>query len=266
MPDLWNASSLQALGDLLDLRVRAGRLELLAQLVDLAHDVERLQQLADAFGTHRGREVVAVLLELREVVVLGQQLPTVERRQARVGDDERLEIQHALDVAQRHVEHHAHPRRQALQEPDVRDRRRELDVAHALAAHLGERDLYATLLADDATVLEPLVLAAQALVVLHRPEDLRAEEAVALGLEGPVIDRLRLLHFAVRPRPDLLRRCEADLDRVELFFLRDLLKEIQQCFHRTLRVPRPLGAFSMQFPPRIVGLRPRFAADLSGRK
>ena len=65
---------LQALGDLLDLGVRAGRLELLAELVDLVVDVERLQELADALGAHRRREVVAVLLELREVVVLGQEL------------------------------------------------------------------------------------------------------------------------------------------------------------------------------------------------
>jgi hypothetical protein len=86
------------------------------------------------------------------------------------------------------------------------------------------RHFDAALFADHAAVLQPLVLAAQALVVLHGPEDLRAEEAVALGLERPVVDRFRLLHFAVRPRTDLLRRREADLDRVELFFLRDLLE------------------------------------------
>jgi hypothetical protein len=117
--------------------------------------------------------------------------------------------------------------RQALQEPDVRDRRGELDVAHALAAHLGERHLDAALLADDAAVLQALVLAAQALVVLDRPEDLRAEQAVALGLERAVVDRLRLLDLAVRPRADLLGRGEPDLDRVEFLFLRDLLEQIQ---------------------------------------
>ena len=113
----------------------------------------------------------------------------------------------------------------------MRDRRGELDVAHALAAHLGQRHFDAALLADDAAVLQALVLAAQALVVLDRPEDLGAEETVALRLERAVVDRLRLLHFAVRPRADLLRRREADLDRVELFFLRDLLEQIEQCFH-----------------------------------
>ncbi len=215
---------LEALGDLLDLGVRPGGLELLAQALDLVRHVERLEELANAFGAHGRREVVAVLLHLGEVVVLGEELRAVERREARVGDDERLEVQDALDVAQRHVEDHAHARRQALQEPDVRDRARELDVAHPLAAHPGERHLDAALLADDAAVLQALVLAAQALVVLHRTEDLGAEQAVALGLEGPVVDRLRLLHLAVRPRADLLRRREAGLDRVELLFLRDLLE------------------------------------------
>src|SRR4029453_9216953 len=119
-------------------------------------------------------------------------------------------------------EHHPHAGRQALQEPDVRDRARELDVAHALAAPLGECHFDAALLADHAAVLQALVLAAQALIVLDRPEDLRAEETVALGLERAVVDRLRLFHFAVRPRADLLGRGEPDADRVEFFFLRYL--------------------------------------------
>ena len=44
--------------------------------------------------------------------------------------------------------------------------RGQIDVAHALAAHLGLCDFNAALLADHAAVLEALVLAAQAFVVL----------------------------------------------------------------------------------------------------
>src|SRR5256885_13344962 len=95
------------------------------------------------------------------------------------------------------------------------DRRGELDVAHALAAHARQRHLDAALLADDALVLHALVLAAQALVVLDRPEDTRAEQPVALGLEGAVVDRLRLLDLAVRPRENLLRARDRDADLVE---------------------------------------------------
>src|SRR5262249_47853295 len=71
----------------------------------------------------------------------------------------------------RHVEQQPDARGQRLEEPDVGDRRRQLDVAHALAPHARERHLDRALLADDALVLHALVLAAQALVVLDRTED-----------------------------------------------------------------------------------------------
>src|SRR5690606_2465434 len=118
-------------------------------------------------------------------------------------------------------------RRERLQEPDVRDRACELDVSHALAAHLRLRHLDAALLADDAAMLEALVLAAQALVILHRAEDLRAEEPVPLRLERAVVDRLGLLHFAERPRADHLRRGEPDTNRVEVLDRGLLLEQLQ---------------------------------------
>ena len=227
---------LQALGDLLDLGLGAGRREVGAQRLYLAIEVEVAQQRAHALGTHAGRELVAMLFELGKVVILGQQLAALERGHAGFGDHVCLEVQRAFDVAQRHVEHHAQARRQRLEEPDVGDRRGELDVAHALAADLRQRDLDAALLADDAAVLQALVLAAEALVILDRPEDLRAEQAVALGLEGPVVDGLGLLHLAIRPRTDLVGRGQPDLDRVEFFFLGDLLEQVEQSFHSSLLV------------------------------
>src|SRR3546814_7672617 len=77
-------------------------------------------------------------------------------------------------------------------------------------------DLGAASYAHHAAVLHALVLAAQALVVLDRPEDGGAEQAVALGLEGAVVDGLGLLDFAERPRADQVRRGQRDLDRVEV--------------------------------------------------
>jgi len=76
------------------------------------------------------------------------------------------------------------------------DRRGQLDVAHALAPHLGQCDLDAALLADDALVLHALVFAAQALIVLHRTENTGTEQAVPLGLEGSVVNCLRLFDLA----------------------------------------------------------------------
>src|SRR5208282_4622987 len=107
---------------------------------------------------------------------------------ARIDHHEGLEIQHALYLAQRHVEHQADSRRQRLQEPDVRGGARQFDMAHALAAHLRLRHLDAALLANDSAVLEALVLAAKTLVVLDGSEYLRAEQAVSLRLEGAVVD------------------------------------------------------------------------------
>src|SRR5688500_20024724 len=98
----------------------------------------------------------------------------------------------------------------------MRHRRRELDMAHALAPHAAERHLDAALLADDALVLHALVLAAQALVVLDRPEDTRAEQPVPLGLESAIVDRLRLFDFAVRPGQNLLRARNRDADLVKI--------------------------------------------------
>src|SRR5437660_7079216 len=109
----------------------------------------------------------------------------------------------------------------------MRHRARELDVAHAFAANLGQCDLDSALLANDAAMLQPLVLTAQALVILDRPEDLGAEQSVALGLESTVVNRLRLFHFAIRPRADLFRRGQSGFDSVELFFLCDLLEQIE---------------------------------------
>ena len=187
-----------------------------AELHDLLLEVERHQHLADGLrADHGGEGVVAVLVLRLEILVLGQELLLLQRRDARLDDDVVLEIEDALDVLQRHVEHEADARRQRLQEPDVRDRRGELDMAHALAPHARERHLDAALLADDALVLHALVLAAQALVVLDRAEDARAEQAVALRLEGAVVDRLRLLDLAVGPGQDLFRARERDADLVE---------------------------------------------------
>src|SRR6202021_2251113 len=70
-------------------------------------------------------------------------------------------------------------------------------------------------LADDALVLHALVLAAQALVILDRPEDARAEQAVPLGLEGAVVDGLGLFDLAVGPGQDLFRARDGNPDLVE---------------------------------------------------
>src|SRR5688572_29398882 len=222
---------LQPLGEPLDLGLGGRALDLAADLADLGREVDGLQQLEDRLGAHARVELVAVLLDRLEVHLVRQELAALERRHARVDDHEGLEVEHALEVPERHVDHQADARGQRLQEPDVRDRARELDVPHALAPDLRLRHLDAALLAHDAAVLQALVLAAQALVVLHRPEDLRAEQAVPLRLERAVVDRLGLAHLAVRPGLDHLRRRKRDADRVEILDLGLRLEELHEVFH-----------------------------------
>src|SRR5690606_5633351 len=132
-----------------------------------------------------------------------------------VRDHVRGEVDDLLEVLRSQVEQVAQPARDALEVPDVRDGRGELDVAHPLTAHLGARDLDATALADDALESDALVLAAVALPVPGRTEDLLAEESVLLGLEGAVVDGLGLLDLAVAPLTDVVSGGQADPELVE---------------------------------------------------
>ncbi len=218
---------LQPLRQALDLRLRVRGVDLLADIQDGALEIDRAQHLMHRLRAHGRVELVTILLDRFEILLVRQHLAALERRQAGIGHDEGLEIQNSLDLAERHVQHQADSRRQRLQEPDMRSRAGELDMSHALAPDLGLDHLDAALLADDAAVLHPLVLAAQALVVLDRAEDLGAEQAVALGLERAVVDRLRLLDLAERPRPDHLGRCEADANRIEVFDATVSLKKLE---------------------------------------
>ena len=114
-----------------------------------------------------------------------------------------------------HVEHKADARGHALVEPDVGDGHGQLDVAHALAAHAGEGHLDAAAVADDALVLDALVLAAGAFPIPGGTENALAEETTFFRLEGPVIDRLGILYLAMAPLADGIRGGDGNRDLVE---------------------------------------------------
>src|SRR5262249_54460924 len=116
--------------------------------------------------------------------------------------------------------------------PDMRDRCGQLDVAHALAAHLGQRHLHTAFLTDEALVLHALVLAAQALVVLDGTKDACTEKTVTLGLEGAIVDRLWLLDLTEGPRADVVRARDRDTDLVEGRDLHLLFEEVGDLVHR----------------------------------
>src|SRR6185436_1112275 len=152
---------------------------------------------------------------------------------ARVDDDVVRVVDDLLEVTERDVEQVAHRAGQGLEEPDVGDGNGELDVPHALAAHLRQGHFDAATVANHAAIADALVLAAMTLPVLDRTENALAEQAVLFRFERAVVDRLGLGDFAPRPpraealeletlallgvlrSPDLFRRRDADLDIVE---------------------------------------------------
>src|SRR5262249_43682313 len=220
---------LQSLDDLLALLHRRLAQHLSAQVTGQRVEVEVTQQLADGLGAHAHLEAVgAVLVHRLARLVYRDEGLLLDGRDLRLAGHVLLEVEDLLQLAQRHVEELPDARGQALEEPHVADRPGQLCVAHALAAHAGARDFDAALVADDAGELHALVLAAGALVVLGRAEDARAEQAVALRLEGPVVDGLRLLHLAVRPVADLLGRGQLDANRVKRDGLRMPIEDAPQ--------------------------------------
>ena len=61
-----------------------------------------------------------------------------------------------------------------------------------LTTYLLLGNLYTTAVADDTLITDALVLTASTLIVLGRTEDALAEQTVALGLVGAIVDGLRL--------------------------------------------------------------------------
>ena len=216
------AGSAEGLGDLepLDdaqLLLAAGVDELAAELAAQGLEIDLGQQLLHGLGAHTGLEIVLILFAHVAVFFFRQDLALAQGRVAGIRDDIVGKIQDLLQNARADVQQQAHTGGDALEIPDVAARRGQLDVAHALAAHLAPGDLDAAAIADLALEADLLILAAVALPVLRRSEDALAVQAVALGLQGAVVDGLRLFDLAVRPVADHFRRSNADFDRAEGF-------------------------------------------------
>jgi hypothetical protein len=204
---------LQALEQvLLALRARLG-LDAGAHVARQRVHVDLGQHLLDGGGAHLRIEVAAFILQV-DVLFLGDQLVLLQVGVARIHHHVGFVVDDPLEVAHRHAEQRADGRRQALEEPDVHDRNGQLDVAHALATHLGMRHFHAAAVANDAAVTDALVLAAGAFPVLHGSEDPFAEQAVLLRLEGAIVDGFGLGDLAVRPAADDVGGGQLDADAV----------------------------------------------------
>ena len=131
------------------------------------------------------------------------------------GDHVGGEVNDLLKILRCQVKQVAQARGNALEVPDVGYGGCKLDVTHAFATNLGTGNFNTTAFADDALEAHALVLAAVALPVAGRAEDLFAEKTVLLRLEGAVVDGFGLLNLAVAPPADLFRSCQADAHEAE---------------------------------------------------
>src|SRR5512143_2275531 len=92
----------------------------------------------------------------------------------------------------------------------------KLDMSEPFTSHLRLDYLDPALIAYDAPVLHPLVLAAYAFPVFYRTEYLSAEKAVPFRLESPIVDCLGFFYFTVRPLAYPFRRGEFDPNRLKV--------------------------------------------------
>src|SRR3984893_14774262 len=209
--------NLQAFG-ILDALLQARiRLHLFAHLFGKFFDFDALQKFLDGFRAHLRAELPREILLQFAIFFLGEHLAFLDARNiARVDDHVAFKIKNALEVAHGNVQQVADARRQALEEPDVRAGRRQLDVAKAFTADFAERYFYAALVADDSAVLHALVFPAETFPVSDGTKNLGAEQAVAFRFESTVVDGLRLGYFAVGPRADLFRTGQANPDGIKI--------------------------------------------------
>ena len=188
-----------------------------------------------------------------EILVLGQEVVLLVLAHTRVDDDVLLVVDDGLELLGGNAEQGADLVRSALEVPDVSHRNGQGYVAHTLAAYLLLGDFDTAAVADDSAVADPLVLAAVALVILGRTEDLLAEETVTLGLVGPVVDRFRLQDLAAGPFGDVLRRGEGDGNlrevRLHLAFL------VVICRPPRSAPPSPAATRTPSPPPSAKALR-----------
>ena len=91
----------------------------------------------------------------------------------------------------------------------------ELDVAHAVATHLGRGDLDAAALADDALKADALYLPQEHSQSLAGPKIFSQNRPSFSGLSVAVVDGLGLFDLAVAPSADLLRGSKADFNGIE---------------------------------------------------
>ena len=206
----------KTLSELLLLSLRGYLFDLLAELSTERINIDSLEKCEDRLSTHASLESSSELFTSSAIFTLSKKLPLLEVSFSSINYNVSLEVQNLLKVTERKIKDVSDTAWKRLQEPYVRYWARKLDVPHTLTAYLRLNNLYTALLAHNATVTKSLVLTADTLVILNRSKNLSAEEAIALGLERSIVNRLWLRYLAKRPATDLVWASQRDLQRVEL--------------------------------------------------
>ena len=85
-------------------------------------------------------------------------------------------------------------------------------MSHPFPSDFGLDNLHTALFADDPAMFHPLVFTAVTLIVLGGSKDLGTKQPLPLRFKCSVIDRFGFFDLPVGPLPNLLRRCQGDLD------------------------------------------------------
>lgn len=131
-------------------------------------------------------------LPARPVLFFRQNLVAFEVGHATFDNHIGFKVQYTFDIAQRHIQQQTDTGRQGFQEPDVRSRTCQLDVAHALTTHFSLGHFNAALHRSHRGVSGACTYRTGT-HNLYRPKDTGAEKAVTLRLERTVVNGFRLL-------------------------------------------------------------------------
>ena len=85
-------------------------------------------------------------------------------------------------------------------------------MTHAFASNAAMRHFYATTITDHPFIFHSAVFATSAFPVLFWAENAFTKQTFPFRFVGPIVDRLRLFHFAERPTSYVMRTRETDSD------------------------------------------------------
>lgn len=193
-----------------------GGIEFVAEFLSEGVEVKGFKKELDSLRAHADFEGIAAEFFFFETeLTFGEEFLRFHIGIAGIKDNVRGEVKNALQSAGRHIEQKPHAGGDTFEVPDMRDGCGEFDMAHAFSANFSASDFDAAAVADSAFIADAFIFTAMAFPIASGTENAFAEEAVAFGLEGAIVDSFGLFNFAVRPFANFLWRGEANAHGVE---------------------------------------------------